>query len=246
MNSALSLQQGQGWPQVGDFALAFVLSAMVGLEREVRAKSAGLRTHTLVGIGAALFMLISKYGFGDVLGEPSVSFDPSRVAAQIVSGIGFIGGGLIFVRRDSVQGLTTAATVWLTAAIGAAAGAGLPVLAVLATAGHFAAIYGLGTLGRRLRRRSRLSQSQLRLTYLNGTGALRSALVEATRQGFSVAEVSVDRGRESDVDDGTNGAPVSVVLEVMGTTPVATLVASLAEVPGVVSLTAGNAEDELE
>ncbi|MEV0977798.1 MgtC/SapB family protein [Streptomyces sp. NPDC049915] len=82
-----------------------------------------------MGLGAALFMLVSKYGFADMLGRPGVALDPSRVAAQIVSGIGFIGGGLIFVRRDAVRGLTTAASGWLAASIGAAAGAGLLVLA---------------------------------------------------------------------------------------------------------------------
>src|SRR6478609_1597471 len=112
--------------------LALALSAAIGLERELSQKSAGLRTYTLVGLGSALFMIISKYGFYDVLGE-DVVLDPSRVAAQIVSGIGFIGAGLIFVRRDSVRGLTTAAGVWLTAAVGAAAGAGMPVLAIVTT-----------------------------------------------------------------------------------------------------------------
>ncbi|HET8560058.1 MAG TPA: MgtC/SapB family protein, partial [Marmoricola sp.] len=96
---------GQGWPQVADLFLALVLSTGIGLERELRQKSAGMRTHTLVGLGAALMMLVSKYGFTDVLGN-GVSLDPSRVAAQIVSGIGFIGGGLIFVHRGAVSGLT--------------------------------------------------------------------------------------------------------------------------------------------
>jgi putative Mg2+ transporter-C (MgtC) family protein len=93
---------------------------LIGLEREIRHKSAGLRTHTLVGFAAALIMLVSKYGFGDVLAANIVVLDPSRVAAQIVTGIGFIGGGLIFVRRDSGRGLTTAAIVWLTTAVGMA------------------------------------------------------------------------------------------------------------------------------
>jgi putative Mg2+ transporter-C (MgtC) family protein len=106
--------------------LALVLSTLIGLEREIRQKNAGLRTHTLVGLGSALFMLISKYGFTDVLVTGRIILDPSRVAAQIVSGIGFIGAGLIFVRRDSVRGLTTAAGIWVTAAIGAAAGAACP------------------------------------------------------------------------------------------------------------------------
>src|ERR1700722_9395317 len=118
---------GQGWLQIGELAMAFVLSALIGVEREIRQKSAGLRTYTLVGFASALIMLVSKYGFGDILSE-RVVLDPSRIAAQIVTGIGFIGGGLIFVRRDNVRGLTTAAIVWLTAAVGMACGAGLPLL----------------------------------------------------------------------------------------------------------------------
>src|ERR1700691_3232780 len=129
---------GQGWRQAGELALALVLSASIGLEREIRQKNAGLRTHTLVGVGAALFMLISKYGFTDVLEPGLVVLDPSRMAAQIVSGVGFLGAGLIFVRRDSVRGLTTAASVWITAAVGSAAGAGLLVLAALATGMYMA------------------------------------------------------------------------------------------------------------
>ncbi len=132
---------GQGWLQLGELTLAFVLSSLVGLEREMRQKSAGLRTYTLVGVSAALFMLISKYGFMDVLDNNRVVVDPSRVAAQIVSGIGFIGGGVIFMRRDVVRGLTTAASVWLTAALGMACGAGLLVLAVATTIGHFVIMF---------------------------------------------------------------------------------------------------------
>lgn len=140
---------GEGWAQVGLFALAFLLSGLIGLEREWRQKDAGLRTHTVVGIGAALFMLVSKYGFGDVLHQGTVVLDPSRMAAQIVSGLGFIGAGVIFVHRGSVKGLTTAAGLWLTAAIGAACAAGLPVLASLATAAYLV-LSTTGPLTRRL------------------------------------------------------------------------------------------------
>src|ERR1700722_18751877 len=120
--------QGQGLSQLAALGLAFVLSALIGLEREYRQKAAGLRTYTVVGMGAALIMLVSKYGFFDVLQPGRVVLDPSRVAAQIVTGIGFIGGGVIFMRRDLVRGLTTAAIVWLTAAVGMACGAGVPLL----------------------------------------------------------------------------------------------------------------------
>ena len=128
---------GQGVKQFTELGAAFVLSAAVGLEREIRQKSAGLRTYTIVGTTAALFLLISKYGFTNVLADGRVVLDPSRVAAQIVSGIGFIGAGLIFVRGDRVKGLTTAATVWLVTGIGMACGAGLPLLAVAVTCAYF-------------------------------------------------------------------------------------------------------------
>jgi putative Mg2+ transporter-C (MgtC) family protein len=128
---------GQGAKQFIELGTAFLLSAAIGVEREMRHKSAGLRTYTLVGTSAALFLLISKYGFTDVLVKDVVVLDPSRVAAQIVSGIGFIGAGLIFVRQDTVKGMTTAATVWVVTAIGMACGAGLPFLALGVTLAYF-------------------------------------------------------------------------------------------------------------
>lgn len=147
---ALSEVSGQGAKQLLELGLAFLLSALIGLEREVRHKSAGLRTYTIVGVTAALFLLISKYGFSDVLVNDRVVLDPSRVAAQIVTGIGFIGAGLIFVRGDRVSGLTTAATVWLVTAIGMACGAGLPLLAVTVTVAYFIIALVFPRISRRL------------------------------------------------------------------------------------------------
>ena len=181
----------EGWRQAGELGLAFLLSAVIGLEREIRQKNAGLRTHTLVGLGAALFMLISKYGFSDVLVPGRVVLDPSRVAAQIVTGVGFLGAGLIFVRRDSVRGLTTAATIWLTAAIGAASGAGLPVLAVLTTAIYFIVALVFPVVVRRLPR-SATAISALRVRYPDGRGILRKVLQEATALGFAIDDASTE------------------------------------------------------
>lgn len=143
---------GQSWLQLGELGMAFLLSAGIGLERELRLKSAGLRTYTLIGLSSALFILISKYGFTDVLLPGRIVLDPSRVAAQIITGIGFIGAGIIFVRGNTVRGLTTAATVWLTAAVGMACGAGLPLLAIAATALHFVVILVFPSVIRRLPR----------------------------------------------------------------------------------------------
>jgi|ERR1700723_2684971 putative Mg2+ transporter-C (MgtC) family protein len=133
----ISEATGQGFDQMIELGIAFLLSAAIGLEREIRHKSAGLRTYTIVGTTAALFLLISKYGFTDVLSNDRIVLDPSRVAAQIVTGIGFIGAGLIFVKGDRVSGLTTAATVWLVTGIGMACGAGLPLLALAVTVAYF-------------------------------------------------------------------------------------------------------------
>lgn len=105
------------------------LGALIGLEREYQGKSAGLRTYALVSLGACLFTIVSTRGFQEFAGLYNV--DPSRIAAQIVVGIGFIGGGLIFLRRDVVYGLTTAAGLWISAALGMAIGAGLYSAAIL-------------------------------------------------------------------------------------------------------------------
>ena len=250
---------GQGWLQLGELALAFVLSALVGLERESRQKAAGLRTYTLVGVSAALFMLVSKYGFMDVLRNGRVVVDPSRVAAQVVSGIGFIGGGVIFMRRDVVRGLTTAASVWLTAALGMACGAGLPVLAVAATAGHFVIMFVFPMIVRRLPR-DRRTATRLRISYQDGRGLLRTILVACTQLRFAVDHVEVerddvDRGGSASADDeeaadladiqGMAPAPrglVALTIEVNGKRPVSHLIARLAGIDGVARV--GRAGDE--
>lgn len=113
--------------------LAAVFGGVIGMEREYRAKEAGFRTHFLVGMGAAIFMVLSKYGYDDVVKEELVRLDPSRIAAQVVSGIGFIGAGCIIFQKHVVRGLTTAAGLWVTSAIGLACGTGLWQIAAAAT-----------------------------------------------------------------------------------------------------------------
>ncbi len=106
--------------------LASLLGALVGLERERKNWSAGLRTHTMVALGSCLVMVVSAFGFSDVLGTPNVVLDPSRVAAQVISGIGFIGAGtILFLKQGIIRGLTTAAGLWTVAAIGLATGGGM-------------------------------------------------------------------------------------------------------------------------
>jgi putative Mg2+ transporter-C (MgtC) family protein len=209
--------------------LAFVLSAVIGIERERRLKSAGLRTHILVGLGSALFTLVSGYGFAS-LGFQST--DPTRIAAQVVTGIGFLGAGVIFVNRGNVIGLTTAASIWVTAAIGMACGAGLPVLAVAGAALQLVAVGTLPTAERLLRRAS-------------GT----SLTIEAARSGDTVTrlfDVCADTGARTSIDDirhtteadGTEGMQLRVHVRAK---PADTqrLIAQLAAVEGVSTVRAG-------
>jgi putative Mg2+ transporter-C (MgtC) family protein len=243
---AASTANIEGWRQIGELALALLLSALIGVEREIRQKSAGLRTHTLVGLGAALFMLISKYGFNDVIEPGRVVLDPSRVAAQIVTGIGFLGAGLIFVRHDSVRGLTTAASIWVTAAIGACAGAGLPILAAVTTAIYFIVAIGFSEIARRLPRSS-TATSVIRVRYPDGRGILRELLQTATSRGFAIEVLSTqpvgDGGtRYRDADDSRDSSPlVEVTMNVHGRGLVHDLAAALSEIQGVSAVVADDA-----
>ncbi|MHB8187417.1 MAG: MgtC/SapB family protein [Dermatophilaceae bacterium] len=248
---AASSLNDEGWRQVCELGLALLLSALIGLEREIRQKSAGLRTHTLVGVGAALFMLISKYGFTDVLEPGRVILDPSRVAAQIVTGVGFLGAGLIFVRRDSVRGLTTAAAVWVTAAIGAGAGAGLPILAAVTTTIYFVVAMVFPEITRRLPRSS-TAISVLRVHYPDGRGILRQLLQVATTRGFVIDNVSTEslgyrQSRASGSVRANEEHPmVAVTLHVHGRASVTDLAAAFDEVDEVDAVVAYdiNAVDE--
>ena len=113
--------------------VAGILGAIIGLDREYRAKEAGYRTHFLVSLGSALIMIVSQYRFQEIIKENSVTLDPSRVAAQVVSGIGFIGAGTIILQKQIVRGLTTAAGIWATAGIGLAVGAGMYAIGIATT-----------------------------------------------------------------------------------------------------------------
>jgi putative Mg2+ transporter-C (MgtC) family protein len=220
--------------------LALLLSSAIGVEREIAQKSAGLRTYTLVGVGSAVFMLVSIYGFADVL-SPHVTLDPSRVAAQIVSGIGFIGGGIIFVRRDTVRGLTTAAGVWVVAGVGMACGGDLPLIAIATTLVYFIVAYAYPPLVRLLPR-SRFAPSELRLVYLDGKGILREALAECARRGFSISDLSISH-EDGHLRNGGRPRHITVDLEVRGQGSVTELAGELNELDGIVDVHAGGPEE---
>lgn len=123
------------WELVLRISVAALLGGLIGLEREYRAKEAGFRTHFLVALGSALFMIVSAYGFSDVAMTETSRWDVSRIASQVVTGIGFIGAGTIIFHKSEniVSGLTTAAGLWATAAIGLACGGGMYMLSVVST-----------------------------------------------------------------------------------------------------------------
>ncbi|GAA3159020.1 MULTISPECIES: MgtC/SapB family protein [Streptomyces] len=234
------LHPGQGPRQFAELALALLLSSLVGMEREARQKSAGMRTHTLVGVGSALFMEVSIHGFGAMLGADGVALDPSRVAAQVVSGIGFIGGGLIFVKKDAVRGLTTAATIWLTCAIGMACGGGLPLLAFGATAVHFLVVRGFSKVSERIGATPSPEQFELRLTYRSQRGLLGRMLELCTGSGFLVSDVQVETGPPE------GAVSAEVLLRLEGTGSAHALVEALADLDGVRGVHLGRHADATE
>lgn len=179
--------------------LSALLGSVIGLERERLEWAPGLRTHMLVSVGATVFMLVSAFGFSDILGSQYVTLDPSRIAAQVASGIGFLGAGTIIVRREIVRGLTTAASLWVVAAIGLAIGGGLYIAALCATAVVLLILGGLKPIERRLfaRRHSQF----LNMTVIRSEISLHEIDSYIRENGFMVRQIHIEpteeRGRES-------------------------------------------------
>jgi putative Mg2+ transporter-C (MgtC) family protein len=200
-------------------ALAGALGGLVGLEREIRERAAGMRTHLLVAVGAAVFTIVSAYAWRDFVASGAVRFDPTRIAAQIVSGIGFLGAGAIIRQGLSIRGLTTAATLWVVAALGMAAGAGYWSAAIAGTALVLFALWPLRILGRRFLVRFRQARQRLIVDVPSGAGAgaVLTALEEAGAQA-SALEFEEDQGRRRlavDVRLSPRATPTAVVARLM-------------------------------
>ncbi|MBN3791715.1 MgtC/SapB family protein [Burkholderia sp. Ac-20353] len=197
---------------VARLLLAAALGSVIGFERERLAWAAGLRTHMLVCVGSALFMIVSAFGFFDVLGPRNIVLDPSRVAAQVVSGIGFLGAGSILLRGEIVRGLTTAASLWSVAAIGLAVGGGLYVGAISATVIILIILAGVKPLERRYftaRQRRQLALTVVRgaLTFDSLHAALgpdsarvKQFIVQQADEDDEHDDVRIALGRVSDVE----------------------------------------------
>jgi putative Mg2+ transporter-C (MgtC) family protein len=213
------------WEMIARLLLSAGLGSLIGAERERLVWAAGLRTHMLVCTGACLFMIVSAYGFTQVTGAYHVVLDPSRVAAQVVSGIGFLGAGSILLRGDVVRGLTTAASLWSVAAIGLAVGGGLYAASVAATIIILVILAGIKPLEERFQ--GRYKSHQIALEAEQGSlslAALEAALgYRAKRITRYVANPSATEGLQD----------VAITLHRLSPKEVAEIERLLAQIPGV-------------
>ena len=175
--------------------LATLLGSISGFEREYHAKEAGVRTHLLVALGSCLFMILSVYGFDFMLDRDHVSFDPSRIASQVVTGIGFIGAGTIILQKQMVRGLTTAAGLWVTAAIGLACGNGMYLIAVVTTA---IVLISLGLINVYL---PYISQKERRITFLAEDYAVMAEILNQLRQ-EKITVLNYEMHKSAEENDG--------------------------------------------
>jgi putative Mg2+ transporter-C (MgtC) family protein len=206
--------------------LAAALGSVIGFERERLSWAAGLRTHMLVCVGSALIMIVSAFGFADVLSGEHVVLDPSRVAAQVVSGIGFLGAGSILLRGEIVRGLTTAASLWSVAAIGLAVGGGLYVAAVAATVIILLILAGVKPLERRF-----ISARQRRqLTLLVDRGTL---TFHSLHDALGTSSPRVKRFVLQQSDDSGNLDEVMITLSRVSQPEYDAICAALRGLPGV-------------
>ena len=216
------------WEMVNRLALAAALGSVIGLERERLLWAAGLRTHMLVCVGACLIMLVSAFGFSDVLGQPNVVLDPSRIAAQVVSGIGFLGAGTILLRGEVVKGLTTAASLWAVAAIGLAVGSGLYVPALATTVLVVAILAGVKPVEERWR--DRMRSQGLRLTVRKGTLSIDTLNAVAGARASRVRQFVVRPAEDPALEE------VTVAFVRLSRTSVAAIAQGLRERPDVLSV----------
>ncbi len=212
------------WELTLRLAFAAVLGSAVGVERERLLWAAGLRTHMLVAVGACLAMIVSAYGFGDVLG-PHVVLDPSRIAAQVVSGVGFLGAGSIILRNEVVKGLTTAASLWAVAAIGLAVGGGLYLCATTATAIILVILAGIKPLEERLRGGRRAVELHL----MAERGAMSVGLLQQVLKwrASAVKQIFVQPGEDAARDE------VTLILSAMPSRDIDAIIDTLSQAPSI-------------
>jgi putative Mg2+ transporter-C (MgtC) family protein len=210
--------------------LALLLGGLIGFERELSSHAAGLRTHILVCVGSTLIMLLSIYGFSDFVNEPNVRIDPSRLAAQVISGIGFLGAGTIIFNGRSIKGLTTAASLWVVAAIGLAVGAGFHYAAILACVMVLISLWILNKVEHKYLRAKKVHSFKIQALDQPGSLGLISTLLG--KRNIDIRRVSI----EEVFSDGTKTLQITFSI----TIPIATMIPALLEdvtkLPGVIGV----------
>lgn len=205
--------------------LSGLLGAAIGVERKVHYKQAGVRTHFVVAVGSALMMIVSKYAFMDVINNHTIVVDPSRIAAQVVSGIGFLGAGVIIFQRNAIRGLTTAAGVWATAGIGLAVGGGQYLLGIACAALVLIGFVALKPLERRFIR----NMQHLMITAHDRPGLIARVSAALEEQGLNIEQISIDR-----TDEEKNQVEIELYLRVQKQKPDAVkLIEVVTEINGV-------------
>ncbi|MBV6305841.1 MgtC/SapB family protein [Candidimonas humi] len=211
---------------IGRLLLGALLGSLIGFERERLSWAAGLRTHMLVCVGSTLIMIVSAFGFHDILGAEHVVLDPSRIAAQVVSGIGFLGAGSILLRGEVIRGLTTAASLWSVAAIGLAVGGGMYTASIAATIIILIILAGIKPLEQRYI--AARQERRVRLLVTHGSLNLKALHDTLGSTGSRVKEFVVQQSNESeDLDE------VRITLSRVSPTQYSRIRERLKAVPGV-------------
>ena len=199
------LQDNKDIMMVVRLVVAAILGGIVGIERGSGDRPAGFRTHILVCVGSALFMLVSMYGFDDVASATAVHEsdlgarrDSARIAAQVVSGIGFLGAGTILHEGLTIRGLTTAASLWMVSAIGLAVGSGMFFLSAMATAITMVTLVTFHTWEKRFASNSRSDRRFVRITTSNRNGAITDITGYLTLNGIQVKSLNVKKNKDKD------------------------------------------------
>ncbi|MEA2886025.1 MAG: putative Mg2+ transporter-C (MgtC) family protein [Bradyrhizobium sp.] len=215
------------WETLVRLLVAAILGSVIGFERERRLWAAGIRTHMLVCVGACLFMIVSAFGFSTSITQQHVILDPSRIAAQVVSGIGFLGAGAILARGEIVRGLTTAASIWTVAAIGLAVGGGLFFAAGLSTAIILAILAGVKPLEEAYRDRNQTCRLVIETT----RGALTPKIL---KDALNIRNGQIKRfqarAHDADVDD------LTIILGRVSSNDIASLVTKIKTISGVIEV----------
>ncbi len=208
---------------VARLLLAAILGGVVGIDRERHEWAAGLRTHMLVCLGAALAVIVSAFGFRDVIGTPAVVLDPSRIAAQVISGIGFLGAGtIIFLERENIiRGLTTAAGLWVVAAVGLAVGAGMYLAGIAATAIAWITLAVIKPLERRYLGHSRTARLLVAFDHGARLSTIESVIAAS---GIAIRQTLLRRGNGGDdieliLAEGTSSADLIRVIDALRVIP---------------------------